>query len=326
MKTPRNMTYIQAEQNDYARRLKTGEFYTPPYLAQESAGWLMECLTLDPKAYVFYDPAAGAGNLLEALPEGVERWGSTLEYEDIPILKSKGINAFQFDFLEGKISEFPEQIMRASNEGRLVVFTNPPYFKVPADKYQSRKKQYGGNDSCALFLQIIIEELQPICTGFWSKIDVYSSLQVFKQMHSTYMQKQLRHLRYPIMCNSKRFACKGEYPIVFSVWSEWEDSSVVDSLYLSLHARHRERYESPYFRRFRDTMPESAMLDYVNMPMLFDIYPKDCPARPISEAGYHYQTHSWERDLWKHFGLKFVDTYNPHGIDKKPQHSLTLFD
>lgn len=41
--------YIPTEQNDYARRLKTGEFYTPPYLSQDSAGWLLECLTLAPK-------------------------------------------------------------------------------------------------------------------------------------------------------------------------------------------------------------------------------------------------------------------------------------
>ncbi len=282
------MTYTSTQQDDYARRLKTGEFYTPPYLAKDSAAWLLECLTLDAKEYVFYDPAAGAGNLLEALPEGVERYGSTLETQDIPILKNKGINAFQFDFLEGKISDLPPRIMEASDAGRLVVFTNPPYFKVPADKYQRRKKQYGTNDSAALFLKIIIEELQPICVGFWSKIDIYQSQQVFSKMLNTYMERELRHLRYPIMCNSKRFSCKGEYPILFSVWSEWHDDTIIDGLRLTLYPKYREMLDCPFYYPYRDTMQYAPMVDYVATATYFDIYPPDRNPRPVSEWGYHY--------------------------------------
>lgn len=326
------MTYIQAEQNDYTRRLKTGEFYTPPYLAQESAGWLLECLTLNPKEYVFYDPAAGAGNLLEALPEGVERWGSTLEYEDIHVLQNKGINAFQFDFLERKISELPPEIMQASNQGRLVVFTNPPYFKVPADKHQSLKKRYSGFDSCALFLQIIVEELQPLCLGFWSKIDLYSSMDVSKQMHNTYSKKELRHLRYPVICHSRRFSCKGNFPIVFNVWSDDSDyncESIIDGLRLSLYPEQRERFESAYFRRFCDKMPDAPMVDYVTIGNYFDIYPADKPERPITEQNYHYKISRFQEDLWQHFGLRYVPTYDiivEKKANKKPRNSLTLFD
>ena len=91
--------------------------------------------------------------MLEALPEEVIKFGTTLEAWDVEICKRRGIEALQMDFLspesESVLESLANLFERVSKP--LVIFTNPPYFRLKADQYPEIKKIYKTNDSVALF-------------------------------------------------------------------------------------------------------------------------------------------------------------------------------
>ena len=84
------------------RKKKTGAFYTPKRFADLAWEKIREILVY-PEDYIFYDPACGEGALLEALPDWVEKYGSTLESEDVRICREKGLKVFQLACLRKHI-------------------------------------------------------------------------------------------------------------------------------------------------------------------------------------------------------------------------------
>ena len=70
------------------QRKETGAFYTPKLWAEKSVEEIKKILP-DMESYFFYDPAAGEGALLEALPKGCAKYGTSLECEDVEILRNK---------------------------------------------------------------------------------------------------------------------------------------------------------------------------------------------------------------------------------------------
>lgn len=199
------------------RRKQTGAFYTPPTFAQLCVERLHEVLPSF-NDFVFYDPAAGEGALLDALPEGTEKYASTLELEDVEILKQKGYDAEQFDFLRMNTDFLNPNILNARDEGRLIVLTNPPFFKLPKENYTLMKRLYPAHchDSVCLFLLRIMRELQPCILATWSKMDIYQAAQL--QSFRKEFDPMRRLIRNPIMTNSKDWGLKGSFPIVFSIF------------------------------------------------------------------------------------------------------------
>lgn len=154
------------------RRKDTGAFYTPKAWADKAVQYLARTLPEPLHYYVWYDPAGGEGALLEALPPECVRFGSTLEAEDVEIMRNKGIDAMQFDFLDGDLSQLPKMLHYAANMGRLIVFTNPPYFKLKASHLCFAKTEYGSNDSVLLFFYRIYRELMPQYLASFNKLDI----------------------------------------------------------------------------------------------------------------------------------------------------------
>lgn len=116
------------------RQKETGAFYTPKWIAELAVKYIQKVVpVLD--GFMFYDCAAGEGALLDALPESCEKYATTLEAEDVDILRDKGYTANQFDFLGGNVDKLG-MLWEARHENRLIVFTNPPYVKLPAGQYQ----------------------------------------------------------------------------------------------------------------------------------------------------------------------------------------------
>lgn len=101
-------------------RVETGAFYTPKVWADFCVARLHEVLpTFD--GFTFYDPAAGEGALLDALPDGTDCYASTLESGDVEILKRKGYEAEQFDFLTMNVNFLHPNILVARDDGREAV-------------------------------------------------------------------------------------------------------------------------------------------------------------------------------------------------------------
>ena len=94
--------------------------------------------------YYIWDCAAGTGNLLTGLTNKYNIWASTLDTQDVDVLKDRiknGANlleshVFQFDFLNDDFSKLPESLKQIINSPKkrkkLVVYINPPYAEATA--------------------------------------------------------------------------------------------------------------------------------------------------------------------------------------------------
>lgn len=202
-------------------RAETGAFYTPKMWADFCVDRMREVLPCF-DGFTFYDPAAGEGALLDALPEGTDCYATTLERQDVEILRQKGYEAEMFDFLTMNTRFLPDNILSASEEGTLVVLTNPPYFTLPADRYTLMKRLYPAHciDSACMFLLRIVRELHPRILAAWTKMDIYQAvmLKPFRKTFDPYG----RLLMPPAMTPSKSWGLRGNFPIVFSVWQGYD--------------------------------------------------------------------------------------------------------
>ena len=199
------------------RRAETGAFYTPKMWADFCVERLKEVLP-EFQGFTFYDPAAGEGALLDALPEGTDCYASTIEREDVEILRGKGYEAEQFDFLTMNTNFLHPNILAARDEGTLIVLTNPPFFQLPANRYILMKRHYPTcRDSVCLFLMRILKELRPCIIATWSKLDIYQAV-MLKQFREVF-DPVGRLLMPPAMTPSKSWGLKGDFPVVFSVFA-----------------------------------------------------------------------------------------------------------
>ena len=191
------------------KRKETGAFYTPKKWADLAVKKIQEIIP-NLEDFVFYDPCCGEGALLEALPKGVEKYGTTLEWDDVEICRNKGLQVWQLDFLEDDISDIlPESKMK-----RLIVFTNPPYVKLPSEKYTTIKNKYKNHDATALFYYRILNEIAPIMLFGFNKSDLWSSSQQKKFRNDFCIYE--RSLITPFLTPSKSWKLSGDFPICFN--------------------------------------------------------------------------------------------------------------
>lgn len=198
------------------RRKETGAFYTPEVWAKKAVEYLEKALPQPLSYYVWYDPAGGEGALLEALPHECVKFGSTLEAEDVEIMRYKGIDAMQFDFLDDDLSRLPSMIHKARDMGRLVVFMNPPYFKLKASHKCFAKEEYKCTDSVYLFYYRIFYELMPQYLGSFNKMDIL-------QCGSSGIEHSDATITSSVclggfMSHSKTWGLKGTFPIAFNMF------------------------------------------------------------------------------------------------------------
>ncbi|MGN1239258.1 MAG: N-6 DNA methylase [Paludibacteraceae bacterium] len=209
----------------YEQRSEQGAFYTPDDFARLSAERVLQ---LFPKeaGFLYYDPACGEGNLLQALYDVADypliAEGTTLYEEDANICRARGILCEQFDFLNGRMSDLPETIRDAAQESRLVVFTNPPFMRIPANQRCIARDRYRNNDATTLFIQRCFEELHPLAVCTWSKLDIYQSVSLawFRQRYGIFE----RTIGNPMLTRSKDWGLKGDFPIVFTILANFYPS------------------------------------------------------------------------------------------------------
>ncbi|GIZ15284.1 hypothetical protein [Capnocytophaga catalasegens] len=198
------------------RQKQTGAFYTPKIWADLAVEYMRAYLPLPLEYYTFYDPTAGEGVLLEALPENCEKYASTLEEEDVKIMQNKGIKAWQFDFLNDDIFHLPHRIFQAQMSNKLVVFMNPPYVKLPAEPKSRTQDVYSTNDSVECFYYRVGFELSPVFLCSFNKLDI---LQSPKMANFRWFFTNGRPLIKNFISNSKTWGLSGEFPIGFMMWN-----------------------------------------------------------------------------------------------------------
>ncbi len=138
-------------------RERKGSFFTPKIWVDLSQKYLADVLGESwQDEYYVWDCAAGTGNLLNGLTNKYHIWASTLDQQDVDVMKDRiknGVNlleshVFQFDFLNDEFTKLPQPLQDIINDPekrqKLVIYINPPY--AEAGNARMRSGEQNKND------------------------------------------------------------------------------------------------------------------------------------------------------------------------------------
>jgi predicted RNA methylase len=128
-------------------RERKGSFFTPQIWVELSQKYLTTVLGPNwQDEYYIWDCAAGTGNLLHGLTNKYNIWASTLDKQDIEVMRDRVKNGanlldehvFQFDFLNDDFSSLPKPLREIIDDDdkrkKLIVYINPPYAEATSSK------------------------------------------------------------------------------------------------------------------------------------------------------------------------------------------------
>ena len=242
-----------------------GAFYTPLHIVDKAYDQLAATLGANwQQKYIVWDMCAGVGNL-EAKHSNLRNvFMSTLDEEDVTIMRSNpafaGAEIFQYDYLNDDITDFGEIDYSLSNklpmalrlaiadakEGKkgakpILVLINPPYAESGSGIGKGGENKIGveqtrinnwmrelnlGFASKELFVQFLIRIREELPTA---RLAMFSKLKYvnapnFEAFRSLWKAKYLGGFTV----HSRAFELKGEFPIGFLVWDQTVKETVGD--------------------------------------------------------------------------------------------------
>lgn len=227
-------------------RERKGSFFTPQIWVELSQKYLTEVLGDDwQDEFYVWDCAAGTGNLLNGLTNKYNIWASTLDKQDVEVMKDRiknGANlledhVFQFDFLNDDFDKLPKPLKAIIDDEekrkKLVIYINPPYaehtnkenlitqkFKENLSATKVNEKYFSLNKKASqeLYIQFILRiyyEIPDCFIGEFSKLKLLQSpnfipiLNIFKAK-----------LEKIFIVKAETFDnVKGKFPIGFKIWN-----------------------------------------------------------------------------------------------------------
>lgn len=122
-------------------RERKGAFFTPKIWVEKSQEYLAKALGQDyQEDYIIWDCAGGTGNLLNGLTNKANCFLSTLDSNDVAIVKELAAanklnllenHVFQFDFLNDDFKKAPKSLQEILKDKekrkKLIIYINPPY-------------------------------------------------------------------------------------------------------------------------------------------------------------------------------------------------------
>ena len=235
-------------------RERKGSFFTPKIWVDLSQKYLADVLGENwQDEYYVWDCAAGNGNLLNGLTNKYNIWASTLDQQDVDVMKDRiknGANlleshVFQFDFLNDEFTKLPQQLQEIINEPekrrRLVIYINPPYAEAGNARtrtgernkqqvattnqvWQNNKEAFGLGIR-ELFIQFLLRiynEL-PTCTIAIFSTPKYLVGTAFRQFREYFLAEYKGGFLIP----SDTFDnVKGKFPIAFAIWDTAQHDSI----------------------------------------------------------------------------------------------------
>ena len=227
-------------------RERKGSFFTPQIWVELSQKYLTDVLGEDwQDDYYIWDCAAGTGNLLNGLTNKYHIWASTLDQQDVDVMRDRienGANllkdhVFQFDFLNDEFTKLPQTLQDIINDPekrkKLVIYINPPYAEASNKKTLERGKEgnrgveqsiinkkyskllgQGNAELFAQFLTRIYFEIDGCILGEFSKLKTLSG-QHFIDFRNFFKAK----LKKMFIAPANTFDnVKGRFPIGFKIW------------------------------------------------------------------------------------------------------------
>ncbi|GHP51543.1 hypothetical protein JP0043_14680 [Helicobacter pylori] len=229
-------------------RERKGAFFTPRIWVEKSQEYLAKALGQDyQEDYIIWDCAGGTGNLLNGLTNKANCFLSTLDSNDVAIVKELAAanklnllenHVFQFDFLNDDFKKAPKSLQEILNDKekrkKLIIYINPPYAEAGNkakmsgtgehkakvarnNKTHETYKDFLGSGSNELFAQFFIRiymELNGCIMASFSKLKYLNSSN-FKKFRETFKAKFLEGFMVPADSFDN---VKGQFPIGFLVW------------------------------------------------------------------------------------------------------------
>jgi hypothetical protein len=227
-------------------RERKGSFFTPQIWVELSQKYLTDVLGEDwQDEYYIWDCAAGTGNLLTGLTNKDNIWASTLDRQDVDVMKDRiknGANlwenqVFQFDFLNDSFDKLPKELREIINSPekrkKLVIYINPPYaehtnkrnliktsFKDGFGKNQTRDKynevlKKAKYELFAQFMARVYQEISGVWLAEFSKLKMLQSPN-FGGLRNFFTTKLERCFIVPANSFDN---VKGQFPIGFKIWN-----------------------------------------------------------------------------------------------------------
>lgn len=224
-------------------RERKGSFFTPQIWVEKSQQYLARVLGEGwQDEYYVWDCCAGTGNLLNGLVNRHNIFASTLDKQDVDVMKDRiagGWNmfenhVFQFDFLNDSFDKCPEKLREILDDEekrkRLVIYINPPYAEAGTGTGKSKAgvtntniiygyyKKYIGKATKELYAQFFIRiyiKLSGCILAEFSKLKVFQASN-FQDFRNTFKAKLESLFIVPAWTFDN---VKGNFPIGFFIWN-----------------------------------------------------------------------------------------------------------
>ncbi len=260
-------------------RERKGSFFTPQIWVELSQKYLTEVLGEDwQDDYYIWDCACGTGNLLAGLTNKYNIWASTLDRQDVDVLKDRiknGANlleshVFQFDFLNDEFTKLPNGLQQIINDPKkrekLVIYINPPYAEA-SDKKTLRgiegksgveqsltNKKYAkllGQGNAELFAQFFIrihEEIPNCILAEFSKLKILQG-QHFIDFRNNFKAKLEKLFIVPANTFDN---VKGKFPIGFFIW-DTQKKEFFKNIYAHVYDKNEKFISKKFFEAYIDS-------------------------------------------------------------------------
>ncbi|MCQ2985423.1 hypothetical protein JT106_03650 [Helicobacter pylori] len=231
-------------------RERKGAYFTPKIWVEKSQEYLAKALGQDyQEDYIIWDCAGGTGNLLRGLLNKANLYLSTLDHNDVAIIKDLAAknhlkllenHVFQFDFLNDdffsdKTPKSLQEILKDEEKRKkLIIYINPPYAeatsaKTPSGTGKNKDLVARGNLICekykdelnkannelfAQFFMRIYKELNGCIMASFSTLKYLNSSN-FKKFREVFKAKFLEGFMVPADSFDN---VTGQFPIGFLVW------------------------------------------------------------------------------------------------------------
>jgi len=227
-------------------RERKGSFFTPKKWVELSQHYLeLELGENWQDEYFVWDCCAGTGNLLAGLTNKYNIWASTLDEQDVNVMRERikiGANlldshVFRFDFLNDSFDKLPQGLrdIVADPEKRkkLVVYINPPY----AEAASAKTKTGTGENKPGVAAHSLNEKFKPIIGAAVNELFALFLMRIAAEFSGCIVGQfsTLKHLQAPNFAafrqafTGRMKKCflvpadtfdnvKGKFPIGFFVW------------------------------------------------------------------------------------------------------------
>ncbi len=228
-------------------RERKGSFFTPAIWVEKSQQYLAAVLGENwQDEYYVWDCAGGTGNLEVGLMNKYRVWVSTLDQQDVDVIRERiknGANlldshVFRFDFLNDSFDKLPEDLRDVINDPekrkRLVIYINPPYAehsnrKVIVGTGENRTSVAKESMVYAEFTNMVGTATRELYIQFFLRI--YKEIQgavlaSFSTMKFVCSQNCAKFRKYWRATFRRGFICpadtfdnvSGSFPIAFTIW------------------------------------------------------------------------------------------------------------